>query len=107
MELYEEEPVDEDQVIAEVLGENPRARELRLMRVALEYRRDMFQRECESSKDVPERNSLRTRITELEGQIRAIRQEEEITTFVEGSVRVSLRNSMSQDNSDEFDEFDE
>lgn len=86
-----EEVLDEEQVIDEFLGENPRARELRLMRAALEQRQAMFQRERERSASEQERHSLNHKIAELTQQIAALRQEEAITTFVESSVRVTLQ----------------
>lgn len=89
----EEEIIDEEQVIDEFLGENPRARELRLMRGALEHRREAFQREKERAKDEREKSTLRAKIAELDKQIEVLRQEEEITGFVETSVRVTLHTS--------------
>lgn len=87
---YDEEPVDEEEVIDEFLGENPRARELRLMRAALEQRREAFQRERERTKNEREHANLTSRISELDRQIAVLRQEEEITGFVETSVRLTL-----------------
>jgi hypothetical protein len=89
---YEDEDAlpDEEAVIEEFLGENPRARDLRLMRTALEQRAAMFRRERARVTDEKERAGLDTKVAELEKQIAAIRQEEAITTFVEDSVRVTL-----------------
>ena len=95
---YEEEAVpDEEEVIDEVLGENPRARELRLMRTALEQRRIGFQRERDRAKDEEERAKLSARIAEMDRQIEVIRQEEAITTCVEDSVRVTLHKPSPED----------
>lgn len=95
---YEEEAVpDEEEVIDEVLGENPRARELRLMRTALKQRRTGFQRERDRAKDEEERAKLSARIAEMDRQIEVIRQEEAITTFVEDSVRVTLHKPSPED----------
>jgi len=88
---YEDELPDEEQIIEDVLGENPRARELRLMRAALEQRRDAFLRDREKATDDRERSSLGIKVAELNRQIAALRQEEAITTFVEDSVRVTTR----------------
>lgn len=104
---YDDDVLDEEQVIDDVLGENLRARELQLMRHALEHRRGMFHREFERTGDERERHTLHLRLAELDRQIAAIRQEEEITTFVEGSVRVTLRNTTGHNGADEFDEFDD
>lgn len=97
IEGYDDDLLDEEEVIDEFLGENPRARDLRLMRQALEHRLGMFQRDHERSKDERERAMMISKIAEMHKQIAAIRQEEEITAFVEGSVRVTLRNSPLDD----------
>lgn len=89
--------VDEEQVIDEFLGENPRARELRLMRSALEQRRDAFRRDRDRAKDANERARLNAKIAELESQIAVLRDEEAITTFVEDSVRVTLHKPSPED----------
>ena len=94
LEGYDDDILDEEQVIDEFMGENPRARELRLMRGALEQRRAMFRRDYERGRDEREKATLRSKLTELDAQINALRQEEEITSFVEGSVRVTLRNTV-------------
>ena len=90
----------EEQAIAEVLGENPRAQELQAMRIALEQRRDGMRRERERSQEQTEQTRLQAKIQELNKQIEALRQEEGITQFVENSVRVTLHQSAG----DEFDE---
>ncbi len=89
---------DEEQVVDDVMGENPRARDLRLMRAALEQRRDHFRRE-QTRLDAanPEQAKLKTKLAELERQIAAIHQEEAISAFVESSVRVTLNNADAQD----------
>ena len=88
--VYDEEPLSEDDVIDEVLGENPRARELRLMRSALEMRLAGFTRELGKTKDSKEIKTLSSKIVELKKQIEVIHKEEAITSFVEDSVRVTL-----------------
>src|SRR5690349_21174429 len=85
----------EDEIIDEFLGENPRSRELRLMRSALEQRRDSLQRDRERTRDDRERATLTGKISDLDKQIAALRQEEEITGFVETSVRVSLHHPVA------------
>lgn len=92
LEGYDDDVLDEEQILDEFMGENPRARELRLMRNVLEQRRTGFSRERERSPE-RERPALSAKISEMDKQIAALRQEEEITSFVEGSVRVSLRNT--------------
>jgi hypothetical protein len=102
MEEYDEFEYDgeaklltEDEIINEFLGENPRARELRLMRSALEQRREALQRDRERARDDKERTTLNGKIADLEKQITVLRNEEEITGFVETSVRVSLHHPMA------------
>jgi hypothetical protein len=89
-EGYDDELPDEEEVIDEFLGENPRARELRLMRAALEQRREGLLRERERTKEERERAQFQSKIKELDRQIAALKQEESITEFVENSVRVTL-----------------
>jgi ABC-type phosphate transport system auxiliary subunit len=87
----EDRPPDTEQVIEEFLGENPRARELRLLRAALEQRHQVFVKERAQAHDAREKQNLQGRIAELEKQIEALRQEEAITQFVEDSVRVTVQ----------------
>ena len=95
---YEDEIApNEDEVIDEVLGENPRARELRLMRTALEQRRAAFQRDRDQASDPQEQARLDARIAEMDKQIDVLRREEAITTFVEDSVRVTLHKPSPED----------
>ena len=95
---YEEEIApSEDEVIDEVLGENPRARELRQMRSALEQRRAAFHRDREHATDPQEQTRLDAKIAEMDKQIEVLRQEEAITTFVEDSVRVTLHKPSPED----------
>jgi hypothetical protein len=89
--------LDEEEIIEEFLGENPRARELRLMRTTLEERRNRFARERAGVSDAHEQNRLDKKIAELDKQIAALRQEEAITTFVEDSVRVTLHTPSAED----------
>ena len=86
----EEQAIDEDAAIEQVLGERPRARELRLMREALEERRAVFKLQRESEKDAARIPELNARILELGRQIEVLREEESITGFVESSVRATL-----------------
>lgn len=99
-EAAEPELSEEDQAIAEVLGDNPRAQELKTMRGALEQRRNGIRRDREQSQDKAEQTRLQAKIQELDRQIAALKQEESITRFVESSVRVTLHQSAG----DEFDE---
>ncbi len=96
-EGYDDEIPDEEEVIDEFLGDNPRARELRLLRAALEERLTMMRREHERAVNERLREQLQQRIAELQKQIAAIHQEEAITSFVEGSVRATLQKSAIED----------
>ena len=60
--MHDEHMPREDEVIDDVLGENPRASQLRLMRAALEERRSAFKKELDRGVDDPERARLRTKI---------------------------------------------
>jgi hypothetical protein len=95
-EGYDDELPDEEEVIDEFLGDNPRARELRLMRAALEQRLAVMQRDNDRAVNERERSLLQPKLAELRKQIAAIHQEEAITSFVEGSVRVTLNRSLSE-----------
>ena len=92
-----EGPPDAEQAIDDILGENPRANELRGMRYALEQRRAAFQKDKAQTKDDRERASLTAKVSELEKQIAALQREEAITTFVEDSVRVTIHKPSLED----------
>ena len=85
-----DEQFQEEDVIDDVLGDNPRASQLRLMRAALKERRVGLRKELEPLTDEGERNRLLSRIKTLDKQIEALRQEEGVSEFVETSVRVTL-----------------
>jgi len=98
-EGYDDEVPDEEEVIDEFFGDETRPRELRLLRAALEQRLTVMQRDCERAVTASERSLLHPRLAELRKQIAAIHQEEAISSFVEGSVRVTL-NKPSPDSLD-------
>lgn len=100
MQNYGQEETElslEDQAIADVLGENPRARELEGMRIALQQRRDAMRRDYKQTTDKAAQTRLQAKIQELNKQIAALRQEEQITQFVENSVRVTLHKPVRAD----------
>lgn len=101
----QEEPElsEEEQAIADVLGEKPRARELEAMRLALQQRRDAIRRDRDQATDKAVQTRLQAKIQELNKQITALHQEEQITQFVENSVRVTLHKKAS----DTFDDQNE
>lgn len=95
--MHEEEQFQENDVIDDVLGDNPRASQLRLMRGALEDRRAAFRAELERTVGDPERSRLQSKLKALDRQIDALRQEEAITEFVETSVKITLTKSALED----------
>lgn len=94
---YDDEPVSEDEAIENVLGEHPRAKELRLMRSALEQRLAALERDLAHASRDDEAARMRARIAETIKQIRVLRDEEAITEFVEGSVRATLNQPSPDD----------
>ena len=94
MNYFEDEnsELDEEQVIDEFLGEKPRARELRLMRIVWEERRDRMRVHRERiDHESDEYAKFTHQIKEITKQIAVLREEESITEFVENSVRVTLQ----------------
>lgn len=103
---YDDDLPDEDSAIESVLGENPRAKELQLMISALEQRRSAALREAEKSISAGERFKLEARLAEMTIQLKVLREEEAITSFVENSVRVTINRpsspSLDEDENIEF-----
>ncbi len=99
-EGYEDDLPDEEAMIDDVLGENPRARELRLLRTALQDREERLRRDLAAAETEGERAVLKARIAEAARQVMVLRDEESITSFVEDSVRVTLHKPSAQ----EYDE---
>jgi seryl-tRNA synthetase len=90
---WNDEPLDEEQIVDEFMEGNTRARELRIMRAALEHRRDLVVKNLKQAKTEDESKTLRQKLRELDGQIAALKQEETISEFVETSVRVTLHSA--------------
>lgn len=82
---------EEEAAVKEALGDNPRAQELRDLRLVLEQRLQTLLLDYRNSVDADEKRALQSQITELKRQIRVLKQEEAISEFVERSVRVSAR----------------
>jgi hypothetical protein len=93
---HREQP-DEEQLIAEALGDNPNASQLRLMRAALEERRSRFREDLKRATSESDRAAFSGKIKTLDKQIEALLQEEGITEFVETSVRVTLSKATPED----------
>ena len=98
-EGYDDELPDEEELIDEFFGDDARARELRLLRSALEQRLMGMQRDYDRAETESVRSLLQPRLAELRKHVAAIHQEEAISAFVEGSVRVTL-NRPSRDSVD-------
>ena len=88
--MQESEQSEEEALIAEALGDNPNASQLRLMRAALEERRNRFREELKRTTSDSDRAAIASKLNTLDTQIDALLQEEGITEFVETSVRVTL-----------------
>ena len=86
----DEELPNEDDVIESVLGENPRAVELQSMIKALETMKGAILREAHRSVSPNERIKLEARLAEIQMQLKTLRDEEAITSFVENSVRITI-----------------
>ena len=81
---------DAESAIDSVLGDNPRASELHQLIAALAQRRAAVLKEADKSVSAGERIKLEAKIAELDMQLKVLRDEEAITTFVENSVRVTV-----------------
>jgi hypothetical protein len=93
---HHEQP-EEEALIAEALGDNPSATQLRLMRSALEERRNRFREDLKRATVDTERAAIVSKLRTLDKQIEALLQEEGITEFVETSVRVTLSKAALDD----------
>lgn len=91
-EYDDEAPLDEEALIENVLGEDLRANELRVLRTTLEARRRSLRQDWQNATEEKERERLATRLKEMTKQIAALREEEAINGFIETSVRFTLHN---------------
>lgn len=89
-EDYAEDYPDEDKAIESVLGDNPRADHLAELITALASRKRAVLREAEKTISANERIRLEAKLAEMAMQLKALREEQAITTFVENSVRVTI-----------------
>jgi len=81
---------DFDAAVSEALGEEPRASELEEMHAALSERRVRLVHDLDTAEDGVLRDKLRRELTKLDEQIQVLREEANITKFVEDTVRVNL-----------------
>jgi hypothetical protein len=104
IEFEFDELPDAESAIDSVLGDNPRAIELHQLITALTQRRSAVLKEADKSNSAAERIKLEAKLAEMDMQIKVLREEEAITTFVENSVRATIRNPPSAHREDEDDE---
>ncbi len=83
-------PPRDEEVIEEFFEETPRASELRQMRQALQERRLLLRNDFNTSTNQKYRTGLQSKLKELTIQIAAVREEEAISGFVEGTIRATL-----------------
>ena len=76
--------------LEEALGEVPRSTELRRMRELLQERRARLAQDLSVAEDDQARDKLRRELVKLDEQIAVLKEEAEITKFIEDSVRVGL-----------------
>jgi hypothetical protein len=81
---------DSEEVISEFMGENARASELRVMREELTVRLRAARVERLMEPDAERRAAIASHIKTLERQIAALRTEEAVSEFVEGTIRATL-----------------
>lgn len=85
-----EEDPELAEALAEALGDEPRAQELRDMKRVLSERRARLSNDFDHTSDDTERESLRRELKKLDEQIAILAEEAEITKFVEDAVRVGI-----------------
>lgn len=92
---------DEDSVIKNFLGDEPRAAEWRAMRKALVERlaalRKTLQAEAEAGAEPVRLRTLDSRITAMKKQAAALETEEAISRFVEDSLLVTIAKAMPEE----------
>ena len=86
-----------EEAIEEFLEDNPRAADLAEMIAALEIRRQSFNRELKSASDDARKKEWESKIREVDKQIKVLREEQAITSFVEDSIRVTVNKSQIDD----------
>lgn len=77
-----------EKAVENFLEGRPSVDDVRVWRQALERRRDMLQTELDRDPDAAE--YLRPKLEKMEQQIRTLREEETISSFVEDSVRAII-----------------
>lgn len=96
--MFDEEQSDliqnEDYIVESFLGDNLRSKELKEMCILLQDRLDGLQRELDA---LFPSSTLVNEIKSLKRQIKIVKQEENISRFVEASVRVALRTSQIEE----------
>jgi hypothetical protein len=88
----------EDQIIDEFMGDNGRAAEWRAMRESLQDRLRALRAERASTTLPDAISSLDRRIAQIAEQVAVLETEEAVSTFVEDSVRATLRGGVRRPN---------
>ncbi len=83
--------------LGEALGEEPRARELRLMAQVLANRLQAFKNEFDETTEPARREKLKKEMLKLRDQILVLAEEADITQFVEDTVRLGVEMQRSED----------
>ena len=99
--MKENKMPDSEEVISEFMGENARASELRVLREELMVRLRAARVERLMEPDAERRAAIASHIKTLEKQIEALRTEEAVSEFVEGTIRATLSKPGNQVGEDE------
>ncbi len=92
-----------ERAIEEFLEGSPRASALAEMVAALAARRETFMRERDSAATEELRKEWEARVSEVDKQIRVLREEQTITGFVEDSIRATVNRNLPDMDLDELE----
>jgi hypothetical protein len=95
---------DSEEIISEFMGDNARAAELRVMREELMVRLRAARAERLLEPDAERRAVVASQIKTLERQIEALKTEEAVSEFVEGTIQATLAKSENQAGEDDGEE---
>ena len=83
-------PDDLSNALDEALGEEPRAVELRRMMGTLRDRQNRLRVDMDAESDPHQRDKIEREMNKLDEQIDVLREEADISQFIEDSVRVGV-----------------
>jgi hypothetical protein len=83
-------PDDLSNALDEALGEEPRAVELRRMTDTLRDRQNRLRVDLDAESNPQQREKIEREIAKLDEQIAVLREESDISQFIEDSVRVGV-----------------